>query len=157
MDVRIWTFHQEKAIPSNCSLKLRLLPNTDAFILKSEAVAQDAIQQKYQLHITEVRFIVRTLDVSHALAIAHEQMLQKMNASFPISGFTMKHLAISAGSTAVMHDNVITGLIPERFPLAMVPHATRTGTYTTNPFDFEPNRISPVSYTHLTLPTILRV
>jgi len=135
-------FHQEKAIPSNCSLKIRLIPNTDAFILKSEPV-QD--QLKYQMHITEVRFVVRTLEVSHALAIAHEQMLQKMNARFPIRRVTMKHLAIPAGSTAVMHDNVITGLIPERITLAMVPDATMTGTYTTNPFDFEPNRISQIS------------
>ena len=68
-----------------------------------------------------------------------------MNARFPIRRVTMKHLAIPAGSTALIHDNVITGLIPERITLVMVTDATMTGTYTTNPFDFDPNKISQIS------------
>jgi hypothetical protein len=54
----------------------------------------------------------------------------------------MKHISIPAQTTAVMHDNVFTGLIPERIVLAFVPDASMTGTYLTNPYDFAPNGVN---------------
>jgi hypothetical protein len=136
-------FHQSLAIPGNCSLKLRLVPNPDALLLMNAVPAgQGAVQVAFKLKITEARLMIRTEEVSDSMLVAHEQLLQKMNMRIPLRRVTMKTISIPANTSAVMHDNVYTGLIPERIVLAFVPDASMTGSYLTNPYDFAPNGVN---------------
>ena len=138
-------FHQPLAIPGNCSLKLRFIPNPNALILMNKTPAADATQANFRLMITDARLIIRTEEASDSLVVAHEQMLQKMNMRFPMRRVTMKHMSIPANTTSVLHDNIYTGLIPERIVLALVPDAAMSGSYTTNPYDFAPNGVNYIA------------
>ena len=130
-------FHQSLAIPGNCSLKLRLVPNPDALIVMAENATVPI-----KVMIIDARLFIRTEEVSDSLVVAHEQMLQKMNMRIPLRRVTMKHISVPAQTSSVMHDNVYTGLIPERIVIAFVPDASMTGSYTTNPYNFAPNGVN---------------
>jgi len=134
-------FHQDKLILGNCPLKLRLIPNADSFILKSKAPGANEDQENYRMQITDARFFVRTVEVSHALALAHEQMLQKMNARYPLRRVTTKHISIPANTTSVMHDNVFLGTVPRRVLITMVSDAAMSGGYQLNPYNFAHNGV----------------
>ena len=77
-------FHQEKLIPSNIDIKLRLIPNTHAFILKTPAsVDAQHPQVNYRIHIASARLFIRSKEVAPNLILAHEKLLQTTNYSIP--------------------------------------------------------------------------
>ena len=53
-------FHQEKLIPPNVDLKLRLIPNSHKFLLKTKAGTQAAPQVNYKVQIVSANLIVQT-------------------------------------------------------------------------------------------------
>ena len=53
-------FHQEKLISANIDLKVRLIPNTNAYLLKTIAPEHDDPQVKYKVKIMETRLFIRT-------------------------------------------------------------------------------------------------
>ena len=130
-------FHQPKCIPQNCSLKLKLTPTRDEFRLITPLPEGEAAQVQYRVVITEARLCIRTLQVSPATVMAHEQVLMTTNMRFPIRRVTMKHLAIPRGQTSILHDNIYLGTLPRRILLAFVDDTAMTGSYQQNPFNFQ--------------------
>lgn len=130
-------FHQGLAIPDNCGLKLRLVPNKDSFILKTVAPPDGGGQVNYIMDISEAKLIIQTLQIERPLSLAINQMLEKTNARFKIRRVTLKHLPIAQGLTTVMYDQVYNGQIPERIVLALVNDASFNGSYQSNPFNFQ--------------------
>ncbi|KAF0147397.1 MAG: hypothetical protein FD143_3072, partial [Ignavibacteria bacterium] len=58
-------FHQEKLIPSNIDIKLRLIPNTHTFLLKTPApVDGQHPQVNYRIQISSARLFIRSKEVS---------------------------------------------------------------------------------------------
>ena len=130
-------FHQDKAIPAGCDLKIRLIPNRNAFILKTADPQNNAAQADYKLVITEARLVIHTLQVSPSLAMAHIKTLRTTNARFPMRRVTLKHLSIPIGQTSILHNNIYMGPIPERIVVCMVEDRAMTGHYQHNPFNFQ--------------------
>jgi hypothetical protein len=130
-------FHQPRAILANVPLKIRLLPSRDSFVLTTPAPAQDAVQAQLRINILDARLYIHTLEVTHSLALAHEHMLTRTNARYPLRRTTMKHLSIPQGQTSILHDNIYLGQLPERIVLALVSDASMAGGYQLNPFNFE--------------------
>ncbi|KAF0143869.1 MAG: hypothetical protein FD143_3411 [Ignavibacteria bacterium] len=82
-------FHQEKLIPANIDMKLRLIPNTHPFLLKTPApVDVQHPQVNYKIHIASARLFIRTKEISPNLILAHEKMLQSTKVSFLILSFS---------------------------------------------------------------------
>lgn len=129
-------FHQGLAIPDNCELKLRLIPNKDSFLLKTPAPANIGAQENYIFDITEAKLIIQTLQIERPLSLAIAQTLERSNARFKIRRVTLKHLPIAQGLTTIHYDQVYNGLIPERIVLAMVNDGSFNGSYQANPFYF---------------------
>ena len=77
-------FHQEKLIPSNIDIKMRFIPNTHAFVLKTPAPQQQNPQVNYHFHIVSAKLFIRSKEISPNLILAQEKQLQSKNYSIPI-------------------------------------------------------------------------
>ena len=131
-------FHQPKAIPQNTSLKVKLTPSKDSFMLMSGAdVTQQAPQVQYRFVITDARLFIRSIQVSDAAVLAHEGVAAKSNMRFPIRRVTMKTLAIPQGQSSILHDKIYLGQLPRRLLIGMVADSAMSGHYQQNPFDFQ--------------------
>ena len=131
-------FHQEKLIPANIDMKLRLIPNTHPFLLKNPApVDVQHPQVNYKIHIASARLFIRTKEISPNLILAHEKMLQSTNYSIPYTRIITKTLTIPTGTSQVEFDNVYQGKLPDLIILGLISDANMTGGYQRSPFNFE--------------------
>ena len=131
-------FHQAKALPQNCNVKIKLTPSKDSFMLISGAdVTAQAPQVQYRFQVVDARLFVRSIQVSPAAVLAHEQVMSKANMRFPIRRVTMKTLAIPQNQTSILHDNIYLGQLPRRILLGMVADTAMSGQYQQNPFNFQ--------------------
>ena len=129
-------FHQEKLIPSNLDIKLRLIPNTSAFLLKTAAPQGNDPQVNYKVQLLSARLFIRTKEISPNLILAHEKMLQTVNYSIPYNRIVTKTLTIPNGTSQIEFDNVYQGKLPDLVVLGLVSDANMTGGYQRNPFHF---------------------
>ena len=131
-------FHQPKAIPQNCNLKIKLTPSKDSFLLMSGAdVDANHPQIQYRFQVMDARLFIRSMEASAATILAHEQVLSKQNMRFPIRRVTMKTLAIPQNQTSILHDNIYLGQLPRRLLIGMVADTAMAGHYQQNPFNFQ--------------------
>lgn len=126
-------FHQDKDIPPNCSMKIRLIPQTHAFFVKKLA----NVDQNLQIRIRSARLFMRQKEVSPSLLLAHESMLQKQNMRLSYTKIRMKQLAIPVGVTNIEFDNLYSGVLPDRLLFAMIADNRFAGAHTLNPFLFQ--------------------
>ena len=129
-------FHQEKLIPSNIDLKLKLIPNTSAFLLKTAAPDGHA-QVNYKVHITSAMLFIRTKEISPSLILAQEKVLQTSNYSIPFHKIITKTLTVPTGTAQIEFDNIYQGKLPDLILLGMVSDADMSGGYQRNPFHFQ--------------------
>ena len=125
-------FHQNKDLPPNCSIKLRLIPNEYAFYLKKHT--DDA--ELYRLKIMATRLFMRTKEVTPSFALAHLTMAQKHNIRIPYTKVALKTIRIPNGTSTYQHDGVYMGQLPDRIVIALVGDKRMNVTYTLNPFRF---------------------
>ena len=77
-------FHQNRSLPANLPLKVKLTPAKDKFLLVSGAVVDaNNAQVNYKLHILEARLYVHTFELTKALAMAQEESMLHANLRYP--------------------------------------------------------------------------
>jgi hypothetical protein len=130
-------FHQEKLIPPNVDLKLRLIPNSHKFLLKTKAPDADHPQVNYKLNIISANFIVQTKVFSPSFLMAQEKLLQTNNFVWPHNKVEPKTLMIPTGTSQIEFDNVFQGKLPDLVTLAFVADTDMAGGYQNNPFNFQ--------------------
>ncbi|KAF0139349.1 MAG: hypothetical protein FD143_3570, partial [Ignavibacteria bacterium] len=131
-------FHQEKLIPANVDLKLKLIPNTSDFLLKTAApVDVDHPQINYKVQIMSARLYIRTKEISPSLILAQEKLLQTTNYSIPFNKIITKTLTIPMGTSQMEFDNIYQGKLPDLVILGMISDANMSGGYQRNPFHFQ--------------------
>ena len=126
-------FHQEKDIPNNVDVLLRLIPATNAFVLKRPA--GDGAEN-FKVKILSVKLWVRTKELTPSLMLAHESMLQQQNIRIPHTKVLMKHVTLPQGVTTVEYDNFFTGVLPDRMLIALIQDERMSGVYQLNSFGF---------------------
>ena len=130
-------FHQEKLIPPSVDLKLRLVPNSHKFLLKTKAGTQAAPQVNYKVQIVSANFIVQTKVFSPSFLMAQEKLLQTNNFVLPMNKVDPKTLMLPTGTSQIEFDNVYQGKLPDLVTLAFVADADMAGGYQNNPFNFQ--------------------
>ena len=130
-------FHQDKLIPSNCGITLRLERNSPSWVLMNVAPTQQAPQENYKIAILSARLLLRTKEISSSMALAHELMLQKTNYRIPFTRVETKKLQIPAGANSFNFSNVFTGQLPDRVVVGLVRDDAVAGSFILNPFNFE--------------------
>ena len=89
------TFHQEKLIPANIDLKLKLIPNRSAYLSKTATPAGgDHPQVNYKVKIMEARLFIRAKHISPSLILGQERVLQTKYYSIPFNKVISKTLLI---------------------------------------------------------------
>src|SRR6266481_476927 len=125
-------FNFDRYLLNNIDLQLTLTRAKDAFCLFS--LKPNA---SYKVEITKAILHVTHIKVSPPLILAHNAMLQKTTAKYPIMPVDMKTFSFPSGLSHISIDNLILGQIPKRLVIGMVKSVNFIGDYTKNPYRFE--------------------
>ena len=130
----VW--HQERLIPPNVDLHLKLIPSADNLVIKSAAPAPNAEQQNFKMVIQSVSLIIYTKQLTSTAQKALMDLLVHQNMRLHLSRVKMKHLSIPANQMSNNFDNVFTGALPDLVIVGLVSDADLAGGYQNNPFYF---------------------
>ena len=129
-------FHQDKLIPQNVDMKIRFVPNTSEYLLKTADPGAHA-QVAYRLQILKAHMCVRHKKLAPSLIMGLEKALQTNNYVLNYKKVNTKLLTIAGGHQSLEHQNLYLGPIPDLVILGMVSDANANGGYLRNPFNFE--------------------
>ena len=129
-------FFQDKYLPSDVNLRIRLVRNKDAFCLMSAAAAT------YKIKIVECKLLIRKAKLSPSVYVAHAKALEIGNAKYPIRRALVKTFTVSRGSLNYNQENLFSGQIPSRIVVGLVENEAFNGSYTKNPFNFKHMNLS---------------
>ena len=119
---------QERLIPSDVGIKIKLQRNKDAFCLMSPTAAST-----YKLQILECKMFVRKVRISNSVYIAHAEQLQVQNAKFPINRVICKTFTVSQGNLNFVQESLFSGQMPTRLIIGFVENDSFNGAYDKNP------------------------
>ena len=125
-------FFQEKYLPSDVGLRLRLVRNKNAFCLMS-----DAQQPAFKIKIHDCKLLVRKIKLSPSVFVAHAKALEVGNAKYPIRRVICKTFTIPRGNLDFSQESLFTGQLPTRLVIGCVDNDAYNGVYDKNPFNFK--------------------
>ena len=128
---------QERFMPPNIDLNMRLIPSPNDFVLKSAAPAQGGQQKNYMFVIQSANLIIRTMKLTSTAHKAFMDFLLSQNMVHHLSRVQMKHLSIPANQTYINFDNIFTGALPDLVVVGRVSDGDLEGGYQTNPFNYQ--------------------
>ena len=124
--------YQDKLIPSDVGLRIRLTPSKDAFCLMAHGA-----QPGFKVKILEARLLIRKVRISDSLYLAHAKGFQHGNARFPLRRVAIKSYSIPQGLLSHSQEGISSGQLPTRMVLGFVENNAMNGTYNSNPFHFK--------------------
>jgi hypothetical protein len=123
-------FNQDRLMLNGVDLKVKLIRSKDAFSLMS---AIPGVKSS----ITEASLSVRKVQVNPSILLAHNRILEKTNAKYPITRVDIKTVTIPTGLQSKTMDNLYMGQTPKRVIIGFVANAATNGSLTKNPFNFQ--------------------
>ena len=132
--------NQDRLLLNGVDVRIKLIRSKNEFcLMSSEAGA------KYKVIILETILRVLHVTPTPSALLRHSQILRKTPAKYPIIRTECKTFTISPGNTTFTHQNLFLGQIPRRVCLALVKNEALSGSYKTNPFNFENFDVSFIS------------
>ena len=128
---------QERFIPSDVGLRIRLVRNKDAFCLMSAAAAP-----AYKLQIVDCKLYVKKVKLSPSIVVAHAKALELSNAKYPVKRVVCKTVTVSQGQMDFSLENVFTGQLPTRIVVGMVDNDAFNGVWRKNPYNLKHYNLS---------------
>ena len=125
-------FFQEKYLPSDVGLRLRLVRNKNAFCLMSSAQ-----QPAYKIKLHDCKLFVRKIKLSPSVFVAHAKALEVGNAKYPVRRVICKTFTVPRGNLDFSQENLFTGQLPTRLVIGCVDNDSYNGDYDKNPFNFK--------------------
>jgi hypothetical protein len=123
---------QERFLPSDVGLRIRLVRQKDAFCLMS-----DAAQPQYKLQIVDAKIYVRKVKLSSSVFVAHAKAVEQSNMKYPLHRVICKSFTIPRGNLDFSHENLFSGHLPTRIVLGLVENSAYNGSFDRNPFNFK--------------------
>lgn len=122
---------QPKSLLGGCKLTFTFIPNDPGFYIRSSEafIRPKVIFEEAALYVSRSKVILPIVE-------AHNMMLAKTTAKYPIMRGLVKAFPVSTGLSDVHINNAILGQIPRRVFIAMVDSKGFNGHLTYNPFDF---------------------
>ena len=108
-------FFQEKYLPSDVGIRLRLVRNKNAFCLMS-----DAQQPAFRIKIHDCKLFVRKIKLSPSVFVAHAKALEVGNAKYPIRRVICKTFTVPRGNLDFSQENLFAGQLPTRLVIGCV-------------------------------------
>ena len=131
---------QPKSLIGGLKCRVRLIPNDPSFYIWSTVANVRA-----NIHVEQAKLFVSRSKVIPEIVEAHNRILLKNNAKYPINRTYVKSHTITQGSSDVSIDNIINGQIPNRILIAFVPNSAFSGAIDKNPYNFKHYNINYLS------------
>lgn len=125
-------FFQEKYLPSEINMRIRLVRNRDAFCL----MAQDA-NAGFKVKIRDCKLFVRKVKLSPSVYLGHAKALDVGNAKFPIRRVVCKTFTIPRGNLDWTHENIFQGQSPTRVVIGCLDNDAFNGSFAKNCYNFK--------------------
>jgi hypothetical protein len=125
-------FFQEKYLPSDVGIRLRLVRSKNAFCLMSSQQ-----QPTYKVKIHDCKLFVRKVKLSPSVFVAHAKALEVGHAKYPVRRVICKTFTVPRGNLDFSQENLFTGQLPTRLVIGCVDNDAYNGDYTKNPYNFK--------------------
>ena len=132
------------------TIKIKLIKNDDKFLLMS---ATDT----WKLSIKSLRIVTKKLTIHPTIVEKHREMIQKQPVIYPIAQSKIKTYNINQGISATNLSGIFRGKLPRSIIIGFVKSDAFLGSYTTNPFLFQPFDVSYLALVVNGTPTPARV
>jgi hypothetical protein len=122
-------FNQDRLMLNGVDLRVKLIRSKDVFHLMSEVPGVKST-------IIEATLLIRKVQINPSILVAHNRILEKSNAKYPITRVDIKTITIATGIQSRTMDNLYLGQTPKRVIIGFVSNAATNGSFTRNPFNF---------------------
>lgn len=122
----------DKYLSPGVKLAIRFTRASDKFFLMSP----DA-NASYKIVIEDIKLHIRHVKLTDAILKQHLILYQTQPAIYLINKTVLKTFAYPAGLPSINVANMFTGVLPKTVIVFMVKATAFTGSYTTNPYNFE--------------------
>lgn len=135
------TFNINKYLINGIDIKVTLHRADAKFSLMSKDLATG---NKYFVHIAKAVLYVRKAQISPSVMLAHALALQKAYAKYPLKRVLMHSENITSGTEKTSFSNISVGILPKRVVFGIVEASAFQGSFTKNPFNFQPFGINSI-------------
>eukprot|EP00112_Aurelia_sp_Birch-Aquarium-sp1_P014123 Seg3025.2 transcript_id=Seg3025.2/GoldUCD/mRNA.D3Y31 product="putative protein F54H12.2" protein_id=Seg3025.2/GoldUCD/D3Y31 len=125
---------QRRYLPPKTRITLKLIPNSDAFLLTQDATATT---KTYGVYIKSIKVRVRSVKLDDQLMQQIRMNLQRGPAIYPTPIPVMVTQVIQNGLLNWEWDNIFSGRIPKILMFAIVKNAAYNGSLAENPFNYK--------------------
>ena len=125
-------FFQDRYLVNDCSLRLRLIRNKDAFCLMSDQPGNN-----YKMQIISCKMYVRKCRISPSVFVGQAKALEHGNCKYPIRRAVCKTFTIPTGMLNFTQENLFSGQQPIRVIVGFVNNNAFNGAYDANPYNFQ--------------------
>ena len=125
-------FFQDKYLPSDVGLRIRLGRTKDAFCLMSSMAGQ-----AFKIKIIDCKLFIRKVKLSPSVFLAHAKAFEIGNAKYPVRRVICKTFTVPTGNLDCSQENLFAGQLPTRLVIGCVDNDAFNGSYTKNPFNFK--------------------
>nr|XP_022314419.1 uncharacterized protein F54H12.2-like [Crassostrea virginica]XP_022335830.1 uncharacterized protein F54H12.2-like [Crassostrea virginica] len=125
-------FQQERLILNGVGMTLKLWPSKNSFRLMSNSLQPDE-----KVRVVDASLKVCIQRPNPALLMAHNKLLEKDPALYPLTTSSLKIASIGEGEYSFSADDMFQGEIPSRLVLGLVSSRAYSGDYKKSPFNFQ--------------------
>jgi hypothetical protein len=126
-------FFQPKYLLGMVDLKVKLIRSKTNFCLHGN----NALSGHVDIQINKAMLVVRKAKINPEVVLAHNTILEKTTAKYPIRRVDVKTLTLSTGISSFVQDNISHGNSPIRVVIGFVDSDAYSGTLNKNPFNFK--------------------
>ena len=138
-------FNQDKYLLNSVNLRVKCMRNLDEFLLMYDPGSGGG-KKSYKYSISDVSLVVRKVRLASSVRLAHERVLAKHNAKYPINRVLTNVYSIAQGSMNWVKDGLFHGQIPNRVFVGAVDATAFNGSATKNPYNFNHSNISCINF-----------
>ena len=146
-------FNQERYFINNTQLDLELHVNRQEFMcFAPNGLPAPFVDMRIRIH--SARLLVAFPELTDGLSLGIARSLEVKPAIYAIRRSELKTVYLEPGRTE-MNVNIFTEIVPRRVVMGMVANENYTGSFITNPFDFQPYEIEKhhIEYNGIRNPT----
>ena len=133
-------FFQDRYMLNEVNVKVRLVRNKDSFCLMSGEA-----NPSYKVKLISVVSLVRKVQLSPSVFLAHAKALESGLAKYPIKRLVCKIYTIPAGNLNGNHEKLFTGQLPSRLVIGCEDNDAFNGNYVKNSFNFKHYALNEIS------------
>jgi hypothetical protein len=135
--------NQSRVIPPRVDLKFQFTKADPEFYLTADTGINGS---EYEIHITKAELWIHKLQLENSKVMANEMVWRTKPVKIPILREFMTYQTIDKGHKNVTIPNLHLGQVPDRIIFGILKSETFSGSYNTNPFNFEHFNLESIDF-----------